>query len=258
MLCRMLCRMLCWIAVLDCCAAACADCWARHSFLFYSVPLPQLLEDIGALNEQEHLTSLGRHLAALPLPPALGKMLLYGVLFSCLDPILTVACCMAYRWVLVGAGGWVGVGGWPGGWVGGWVGAACGPLRAPPVSFPATYTNAMHCLPGCPPGCLCACRDPWVLPAAADARRQATLTRARLSSDAGGASDHLAAIKAYNQWKGASAVSGWPRTSSCWLPAAVAAWAAWAAWAAGARSRHCFGSSALCSALTTTRQPAAG
>jgi hypothetical protein len=47
-----------------------------------------------------------------------------------------------------------------------------------------------------------------VLPAAADARRQATLTRARLSSDAGGASDHLAAIKAYNQWKGASAVSG--------------------------------------------------
>jgi HrpA-like RNA helicase len=60
--------------------------------------LPQLLEDIGALNEQEHLTSLGRHLAALPLPPALGKMLLYGVLFSCLDPILTVACCMAYRW----------------------------------------------------------------------------------------------------------------------------------------------------------------
>jgi hypothetical protein len=198
--------------------------------LFSPVPLPQLLEDIGALNEQEHLTSLGRHLAALPLPPALGKMLLYGVLFSCLDPILTVACCMAYRWVLVGAGGWVGVGGWPGGWVGGWVGAACGLLHAPQISFPATYTNAMHCLPGCPPGCLRACRDPWVLPAAADARRQATLTRARLSSDAGGASDHLAAIKAYNQWKGASAVSGWPRTSSCWLPAAVAAWAAWAAW----------------------------
>ena len=26
-----------------------------------------------------------------------GKMLLYGVLFSCLDPVLTVACCMAYR-----------------------------------------------------------------------------------------------------------------------------------------------------------------
>ena len=36
---------------------------------------------------------LGRHLAALPLPPRIGKMLLYG----CLDPILTVTCCMAYR-----------------------------------------------------------------------------------------------------------------------------------------------------------------
>ena len=33
----------------------------------------QLLEDIGALDEREHLTSLGRHLAALPLPPALGE-----------------------------------------------------------------------------------------------------------------------------------------------------------------------------------------
>ncbi len=63
-----------------------------------SLSRPQLLEDIGALNEREHLTSLGRHLAALPLPPALGKMLLYGMLFSCLDPVLTVACVMAYRW----------------------------------------------------------------------------------------------------------------------------------------------------------------
>lgn len=56
-----------------------------------------LLEDIGALDSAERLTGLGRHLAALPLPPALGKMLLYGVLYRCLDPVLTVACCMAYR-----------------------------------------------------------------------------------------------------------------------------------------------------------------
>ena len=38
-------------------------------------------------------------MAALPLPPRVGKMLLYGVLFGCLDPILTVTCCMAYRCV---------------------------------------------------------------------------------------------------------------------------------------------------------------
>eukprot|EP00884_Botryococcus_braunii_P000922 jgi/Botrbrau1/10830/Bobra.0025s0009.1 len=63
----------------------------------------RLLEAIGALEEgTERLTVLGRHLAALPLQPAIGKMLLYGVLFKCLDPILTIACCMAYRdpWVL--------------------------------------------------------------------------------------------------------------------------------------------------------------
>lgn len=59
----------------------------------------QLLEDIGALEpDTEALTVLGRHLAALPLPPRVGKMLLYGLLFGCLDPVLTVACCMAYRW----------------------------------------------------------------------------------------------------------------------------------------------------------------
>ena len=58
----------------------------------------KLLGDIGALDAEERLTSLGRHLASLPLPPALGKMLLYAVLYGCLDPVLTVACCMAYRY----------------------------------------------------------------------------------------------------------------------------------------------------------------
>ncbi len=58
----------------------------------------RLLEDIGAIQEgTEALTKLGRHLAALPLPPRVGKMLLFGVMFGCLDPVLTVACCMAYR-----------------------------------------------------------------------------------------------------------------------------------------------------------------
>lgn len=58
----------------------------------------RLLQDIGAFEAPgERLTLLGRHLAALPLPPRIGKMLLYGVLFGCLDPILTVSCCMAYR-----------------------------------------------------------------------------------------------------------------------------------------------------------------
>jgi HrpA-like RNA helicase len=61
----------------------------------------RLLQDIGAFEgDSENLTLLGRHLAALPLPPRVGKMLLYGVLFGCLDPILTISCCMAYRQAL--------------------------------------------------------------------------------------------------------------------------------------------------------------
>lgn len=58
----------------------------------------QLLEEIGALvPKTEKLTLLGRHLASLPLPPRVSKMLLYGILFGVLDPLLTVACCIAYR-----------------------------------------------------------------------------------------------------------------------------------------------------------------
>eukprot|EP00803_Ostreobium_quekettii_P011048 evm.model.scf_1675.3 EVM.evm.TU.scf_1675.3 scf_1675:21405-33493(+) len=69
-----------------------------------SPPVPKAVEharsvllDIGALTEDECLTTLGRHLAALPLPPQLGKLCLYGILFKCLDPVLTVACSMSYR-----------------------------------------------------------------------------------------------------------------------------------------------------------------
>ena len=67
-------------------------------------PVPQaidnavrLLQDIGALTEEERLTRLGRHLGELPLHPRVGKMILYAALFGVLDPILTVACAAAYR-----------------------------------------------------------------------------------------------------------------------------------------------------------------
>jgi hypothetical protein len=50
------------------------------------------------------------------------------------------------------------------------------------------------------------CRDPWVLPTEASARRAAALVRSRLSREAGGASDHLATVKAFNGWKAAKAV----------------------------------------------------
>ena len=50
------------------------------------------LRDIGALDAvTSKLTPLGYHLANLPVGAKLGKLLLYGCLFRCIEPILTVA-----------------------------------------------------------------------------------------------------------------------------------------------------------------------
>ncbi|KAM3408446.1 hypothetical protein ACQJBY_001529 [Aegilops geniculata] len=57
----------------------------------------ELLKTIGALDDLEELTYLGRHLCTLPLDPNIGKMLLIGSIFQCLDPALTIAAALAYR-----------------------------------------------------------------------------------------------------------------------------------------------------------------
>lgn len=44
----------------------------------------------------EDLTELGYHLADLPVEPHLGKMVLCAAV-SMSDPILTIACTLAYR-----------------------------------------------------------------------------------------------------------------------------------------------------------------
>ncbi|KAG6543957.1 hypothetical protein Mapa_014581 [Marchantia paleacea] len=57
----------------------------------------QLLKTIGALDDRENLTDLGRHLSQLPVEPRLGKMLLMGSIFRCLDPVLTIAAGLTTR-----------------------------------------------------------------------------------------------------------------------------------------------------------------
>lgn len=52
---------------------------------------------IGALDENENLTVLGRHLTMLPMEPKLGKMLILGAVFNCLDPILTIVAGLSVR-----------------------------------------------------------------------------------------------------------------------------------------------------------------
>ena len=57
----------------------------------------QLLQTIGALAEGEKLTTLGRHLANLPLHPRIGKMMLFASMLSTTKPNLTAACAASYR-----------------------------------------------------------------------------------------------------------------------------------------------------------------
>ena len=40
---------------------------------------------------------LGVHLARMPVDPHTGKMILFGAMFCCLDPILTVAASLSFK-----------------------------------------------------------------------------------------------------------------------------------------------------------------
>lgn len=51
----------------------------------------QLLKDVRALTDTESLTSLGRQLANLPLDIWLGKLILNGITFACLDAAVFIA-----------------------------------------------------------------------------------------------------------------------------------------------------------------------
>jgi HrpA-like helicases len=56
-----------------------------------------LLENLNAVDADENLTPLGFHLARLPLDPQTGKMILMGALFSCVDPIFSVAASLSFK-----------------------------------------------------------------------------------------------------------------------------------------------------------------
>ncbi|KAG8162237.1 hypothetical protein KVR01_008002 [Diaporthe batatas] len=48
----------------------------------------QNLMSLGAMTDEEELTPLGRVLASLPVHPTLGKMIVLGIIFKCLDPMI--------------------------------------------------------------------------------------------------------------------------------------------------------------------------
>ncbi|KAG5510991.1 hypothetical protein GH5_07192 [Leishmania sp. Ghana 2012 LV757] len=57
----------------------------------------KVLTTLGALTAEKRLTSLGQHLANLPLDVRVGKMIIHGALLQCVDPVLTMAACLATR-----------------------------------------------------------------------------------------------------------------------------------------------------------------
>ncbi|KAK6183551.1 hypothetical protein SNE40_011010 [Patella caerulea] len=55
------------------------------------------LQDLNALDKHEELLPLGYHLARMPVDPHTGKMILFGAMFGCLDPVLSVAASLSYK-----------------------------------------------------------------------------------------------------------------------------------------------------------------
>ncbi|XP_066507581.1 ATP-dependent RNA helicase DHX29 [Hoplias malabaricus] len=57
-----------------------------------------LLRKIGACESESHaLTPLGHHLAALPVNVKIGKMLIFGAILGCLQPVATIAAAMSEK-----------------------------------------------------------------------------------------------------------------------------------------------------------------
>ncbi|KAK4493672.1 hypothetical protein PRZ48_014857 [Zasmidium cellare] len=51
----------------------------------------EALKEIEALTQDESLTALGKTLSRLPVHPSLGKMILLGIIFRCLDPMIVLS-----------------------------------------------------------------------------------------------------------------------------------------------------------------------
>jgi HrpA-like RNA helicase len=62
-----------------------------------SLEAKQAASSCGDLGVTSELTALGFHLATLPVDPRVGKMMIYGSLFGCIDAALTVAASMSAR-----------------------------------------------------------------------------------------------------------------------------------------------------------------
>ncbi|OAY64742.1 ATP-dependent RNA helicase Dhx29 [Ananas comosus] len=59
--------------------------------------IKSFLLKVGAFEGGEELSPLGYHLAKLPVDVLIGKMMLYGAIFGCLSPVLSIAAFLSYK-----------------------------------------------------------------------------------------------------------------------------------------------------------------
>ncbi|KAI8788572.1 ATP-dependent RNA helicase DHX57 [Biomphalaria glabrata] len=55
------------------------------------------LTDLGALDDNADLTPLGYHVGSLPVDVRIGKLMLFGAIFRCLDSTLTIAATLSFK-----------------------------------------------------------------------------------------------------------------------------------------------------------------
>nr|KAJ3423158.1 hypothetical protein HK105_001284 [Polyrhizophydium stewartii] len=77
-----------------------------HGFLSKAITPPEitsidraveLLTVVSALDQRQNITHLGRHMAQIPADLRLAKMLVFGAIFQCLSPILTIVACLTEK-----------------------------------------------------------------------------------------------------------------------------------------------------------------
>ncbi|EDL18402.1 DEAH (Asp-Glu-Ala-His) box polypeptide 29, isoform CRA_a [Mus musculus] len=100
-------KMLIFGAIFGCLEPVKCDLGSPEDFLSKALDPPQLqvisnamnlLRKIGACEPNEpKLTPLGQHLAALPVNVKIGKMLIFGAIFGCLEPVATLAAVMTEK-----------------------------------------------------------------------------------------------------------------------------------------------------------------
>lgn len=71
--------------------------WRTLLHWVFGIAVELLLFSCFLIHFNQNLYLVGCHLCTLPVDPNIGKMLLMGAIFQCLNPALTIAAALAHR-----------------------------------------------------------------------------------------------------------------------------------------------------------------